>query len=133
MATILLSAAIPLSVSADNELKHDDIRYLIMDVQSAASSGDPQQLLPHLPPIFKYSFGGDDTREGAMAFYREYPEKLSQLHTILLQGCRRQGDDFYSCPPQAAERDVIYFGPRAGFMFDNNRQRWQFNYFVEGD
>ncbi|MCW8917227.1 MAG: hypothetical protein OQL08_00205 [Gammaproteobacteria bacterium] len=130
LAVALLYGA---ATAADEPQKHDDIRYLIMDLQSAALSGELQQLLAFIPPHFKYSFGGDDSREGAARYYREYPEKLPQLYNTLAQGCRRQGDDFYSCPPQAAQRDVIYFGPRAGFNFDRASGQWQFSYFLEGD
>ena len=34
---------------------------------------------------------------------------------------------------QDADKTVIYFGPRAGFEYDQKNKKWIFKYFVEGD
>ena len=104
-----------------------------MDVHAAADANNLEMLEKLMPPIFKYSFGGDDTRESAIKYYKENPKKLKTLASILEMGCKSRGEYFYSCPPQDADKTVVYFGPRAGFEYDQKNKKWIFKYFVEGD
>lgn len=117
----------------DEQDRKEKLRYLILDLHQAATSQDLKSLERLLPLVFKYSFGGDDTREGAIKFYKEYPDKLKDLATVLEAGCKKQGEYHYTCPPQNADKDIIYFGPRAQFEYDPKAKKWVFMWFVEGD
>ena len=117
----------------DQEDRKEKLRYLILDIHEAAFNDNFEALKRLLPPVFKYSFGGDDLREGAIKYYKDNPDKLKNLASILEAGCKRQGEYYYSCPPQNADKTVIYFGPRAGFEYDQKSKKWKFKYFVEGD
>ena len=117
----------------DQEDRKEKLRYLILDIHEAAVTNNIEALKHILPPIFKYSFGGDDLREGAIKFYKDNPDKLKNLASVLEAGCKRQGKYYYSCPPQDADKTVIYFGPRAGFEYDQKNKKWIFKYFVEGN
>ena len=120
-------------IAEDQEDRKEKLRYIIMDVHEAADAGNLEMLEKLMPPIFKYSFGGDDLRESAIKYYRENPEKLKTLASILEMGCKSQGEYYYSCPPQDADKTILYFGPRAGFEYDQKNKKWIFKYFVEGD
>ena len=117
----------------DQEDRKEKLRYLILDIHEAAIYNNLEALKHTLPPVFKYNFGGDDLREGAIKYYKENPGKLKNLALVLEAGCKRHGENYYSCPPQDADKTVIYFGPRAGFEYDQKNQKWIFKYFVEGD
>jgi len=120
-------------IAEDQEDRKEKLRYIIMDVHEAADASNLEMLEKLMPPIFKYSFGGDDLRESAIKYYKENPEKLKTLVSILEMGCKSLGEFFYSCPPQDADKTVVYFGPRAGFEYDQKNKKWIFKYFVEGD
>ena len=117
----------------DQEDRKEKLRYLILDIHEAAFNNNFEALKRILPPVFKYSFGGDDLREGAINYYKDNPDKLKNLASVLEAGCKMQGENYYSCPPQDADKTVIYFGPRAGFEYDQKNKKWIFKYFVEGD
>ena len=117
----------------DQEDRKEKLRYLILDIHEAAVRNNLEALRNMLPPVFKYSFGGDDLRKGAIKYYKDNPDKLKNLASVLEAGCKSQGEYYYSCPPQDADRTVIYFGPRAGFEYDQKNKKWIFKYFVEGD
>lgn len=117
----------------DQEDRKEKLRYLILDIHEAAFNNNFEALKRILPPVFKYSFGGDGLREGAIKYYKDNPDKLKNLASVLEAGCKRQGEHYYSCPPQDADKTVIYFGPRAGFEYDQKNKKWIFKYFVEGD
>jgi hypothetical protein len=133
MISLLGLLAIGSFPSQDPEILKDELRYLMYDVQAAARDKDFDALEKILPPVFKYSLGGDDTREGALRYYRQNPEKLDVLFSILEAGCKKDGEFNYWCPPQNADREVIYLGPRVGFVYDQKAKKWLFKYFVEGD
>lgn len=122
-----------LLVAENGEDRKEALRFLIMDLHQAASTQDLKSLGKLLPPVFKYSFGGDDTREGAIKFYKEYPGKLRNLANVLEAGCKKEGENYFTCPPQNADKDVIYFGPRAEFEYDPKAKKWVIVWFVEGD
>lgn len=117
----------------EQEERKEQLRYLILDIHVAASNSNFEDLKRMLPPVFKYSFGGNDLREGAIKYYKNNPDKLKNLASVLEAGCRMQGEYYSSCPPQEGGKTVIYFGPRAGFEFDKKSKKWIFRYFVEGD
>ena len=117
----------------DQEDRKEKLRYLILDIHAAAVANNLEALGNLMPPIFKYSFGGDDLRESAIKYYKDNPEKLKKLASILEAGCKIQGEYYCTCPPQDADNTIIYFGSRAGFAYDQKNKKWIFEYFVEGD
>lgn len=132
-ASLLLTAA-PIGFGVASEDIQLDM--LKRDVGAAAEKADLVQLHLLMVQDFRYSFGGNNSRDEAIQYYRSRPELLTKLAAILSEECAQANynvpEEYVVCPAEAANPDSNFFDWRAGFRRSNNG-RWEFVWFLAGD
>ena len=134
-ATILTSALIFATQPQATEQPDTGLVSLVDQVSTAADHRDFESLHGLMVLDFRYSFGGNRSRDEAIEWYKDRPKLLNELASVLSGDCAITEYDvtlYYVCPAAAVDPDTPYYGYRAGFRL-KDRNNWQFVWFLAGD